>query len=932
MPPTLPPLPSLRLGTAAAAASAIGIISGSLGAIPSGHPAIHPAPGSSANATATEVLTTDVLPGLAGLASTPTAPGTQVQVAVNLATPNAAAQNTAYNAIYTVGSPQYHHYLTPAEVAAAFGAPQAAFDTVKAWGIRDGMRLAFSSSTREYLLFSGTAAQAEQTFLVTVRDYTRVGQHFYANANGPTVPANADIAGVIGLNNLLRSHTFQTKPAARTNGSRTAQDTCDPTNTSCTALTTPQDMWSIYHMPTDMSATSPVQNFGQGQQMAVMGEGAWLGVQSDLRAFEKERGLPQIPLIMHSVNDDFQDTSGNVEWNIDTQASTGMAPKASSETLYFAKDLTDPSVLGDFVAFQGDTNGPMQANASFGECEQDPSSPVTGGGIGTGLGGLAGTAGVMFTAGAEDALQKATIEGKTLFSSTGDTGSSCPIFYAAVIGAGNGVLNQGNPETNYPATSRYVTAVGGTVLYSTPNTATPAPKSNASRYTEYSWHFTGGGTSLYVPEPAYQQGIAPVDAAPCVSQPNGTPYSSVTPCRGIPDVAALSGDVATNGYAITAGGTPDSAGGGTSLSSPLWMGMWTRIQAAATTTVGGRLTNGFANPALYTIGKDANKDPTAFFDIGGGGAPPNASPVTNNGYYASLPRSPADPSGWDYTSGLGAPNLTVLGQDITGKAAFTATNTPTVPAPTDCGQPGLNPCVAAGQTCANGLWDKAPHTSSDLLGNSDPQLSLIHGAFSVSADGKTLRTLMTVTDLSETVPTGASAAEWYFLWTFNKTIYFTNAELQVAPGSQPTFDDGTVKATGNSHSYSKVHTGLTGHFTPGKNGVVEVDVPLSNIGNPGAGAVLTAPTGETDILIGVIGSGLLEKVDTGGPTCDYKIGSNPGPVVAVASTTTTNGSGKSTPDTGFPFPVIWPGIALIAAGLAALVVSRRRRRGRLSDR
>ena len=147
---------------------------------------------------------------------------------------------------------------------------------------------------------------------------------------------------------------------------------------------------------------------------------------------------------------------------------------------------------------------------------------------------------------------------------------------------------------------------------------------------------------------------------------------------------------------------------------------------------------------------------------------------------------------------------------------------------------------------------------------------------------------MTVTNLTETVPTGASAAEWYFLWTYTsggtKTTYFANAELQVTPGSVPTFSDGTVTLTGNSHSYNKSsNTNDTGHFTLGKYGVVEIDVPLANIGNPPTGAVLAGPTGETDILIGVIGSGLLEKVDTGGPTCDYKVGSNPGPVTAVAA-------------------------------------------------
>jgi hypothetical protein len=217
-------------------------------------------------------------------------------------------------------------------------------------------------------------------------------------------------------------------------------------------------------------------------------------------------------------------------------------------------------------------------------------------------------------------------------------------------------------------------------------------------------------------------------------------------------------------------------------------------------------------------------------------------------------------------------------------------------------------------------------------------MSLLHGAFSISADGTTLRTLMNVTDLSESVPTGAAAAEWYFLWTYGagsaKTIYFANAEIQaLPPGSAPTFHDGTVTATGNTHSYNaSSNTNDTGHFTLGKDGVVEIDVPLANVGKPGTGAILTGPTGETDILVGTPVGGFLEKVDTGGPTCDYRVGSNPGPITAVAATTTTQSGGKSTPNTGFPFPVIWPGLALVAAGLGALAVSRRRRRGVAASR
>jgi pseudomonalisin len=807
----------------------------------------------------TVVFSTDVLAAVSSAKPLgATAAGTPVEIGLTLSNPHAAQQNAAYNAIYNPKSPLYHHFMTSAEVAADFGIPASTFNRLKTWATRDGLKVAFAPNTDEYMLLSGDAAAAERTFSVKMGNFEQGSKTFYANTNGPTVPASLDVAGVIGLNSLLAS--------------RTAQSTCE--ESECVGLTTPQDLWSVYDQPQAISNKN--EDFGQGQSMAVLGEGAVSGVISDLRAFETEHGLPKIRVNIDSVGDDFQDTSGSGEWDIDTQASTGMAPEARSETLFFAKDLTDPSVLADISAWGSDKNGPNQANASFGECEEDPTSAVTagGGGVSTPAGGPAGTAGVAFTTESENALEQATLQGKTLFSSTGDTGSSCPVVYAAVIGAGNGAANQAYPETNYPASSPYVVAVGGTVLYSSESTA-KAPASNAKRFIETAWTFTGGGNTFYIPQPKFQQGIPILDEQDCLTQPDGTPYASPTPCRGIPDVSAQSGDIPTNGYGVTMGGVNDEQGAGTSLSSPLWMGMWTRVQAAAK-EAHGKYTLGFADPVLYKIGLNATEDARAFFNIGGG-AP--TSPITSDGYYTSLPRTPTiDPSGWSYTSGLGTPNVTPLAQYATGNKTLKPTQDLAPLAPEDCGQPGLVSCSGGGGSCSvnSGLWNNPPHTATDLLGNSDPQLSLIRGAMSVSGNGQDLRVLLSVTDLSDTVPTGSQADEWYGLWSYGGTEYFANAELSAVPDSTPTFSDGTVVKTGNETEYEPVNTDDTGLLTLGKNGVVEIDVPFSHVGSPPKSSILKSPAGSTFIAIGVPDEeAALESVDSGGPTCNYVVDGGP---------------------------------------------------------
>ena len=310
-----------------------------------------------------------------------------------------------------------------------------------------------------------------------------------------------------------------------------------------------------------------------------------------------------------------------------------MAPEAAGLILYFGSTLVDATVEAMLTTWVNDPAGPAQANASFGECERTPLDPILEqlpGNISQKPNATLGIAlGNNLEPVAEATLRQATIEGRTLFSSSGDTGSSCPVVVLPGIGAGNGLLNQIVPLTSYPASSPYTVAVGGTVLYTT---ATAPP----GRFAEYAWTFTGGGDSLLIPAPAYQRGTSGL-FLPCVATAAGQLTDLGQPCRGVPDVAAQSGDALTNGYAIVAAGK-DSQGGGTSLSSPLWAGMWARANQG----VGGAGL-GFANETIYRLGKNPTTAARDFYDI----------TLGVNGLYAALP-------GWDYVSGFGTPRLTNL--------------------------------------------------------------------------------------------------------------------------------------------------------------------------------------------------------------------------------------------------------------------------------
>ena len=73
--------------------------------------------------------------------------------------------------------------------------------------------------------------------------------------------------------------------------------------------------------------------------------------------------------------------------------------------------------------------------------------------------------------------------------------------------------------------------------------------------------------------------------------------------------------------------------------------MWTRVQGAK-----GGTGNGFANYPLYAMGKNATTEARDYTDI----------TLGSNGLYAAG-------TGWDYTTGWGAPKVAGLICDIAGK-------------------------------------------------------------------------------------------------------------------------------------------------------------------------------------------------------------------------------------------------------------------------
>lgn len=185
------------------------------------------------------------------------------------------------------------------------------------------------------------------------------------------------------------------------------------------------------------------------------------------------------------------------------------------------------------------------------------------------------------------------------------------------------------PTVNYPASSPWVTTVGGTSLY----------LDNDGKYrSETTWNSgigaaSGGGISKYFSAPDYQNDYLPTAN---LVQMHGY--------RAIPDVA-YNADPHT-GVPIYISSVPTPGFyvfGGTSAGTPQWAG----LVAIANQMAGGN-TQGFLNPRLYAIGSDKQAGTIAFHDI-----------MVGDNSQGSIPGYEAH-TGWDAVTGWGSPQASEL--------------------------------------------------------------------------------------------------------------------------------------------------------------------------------------------------------------------------------------------------------------------------------
>jgi subtilase family serine protease len=265
--------------------------------------------------------------------------------------------------------------------------------------------------------------------------------------------------------------------------------------------------------------------------------------------------------------------------------------------------------------------------------------------------------------------KKGNAKGDTFLASSGDDGS----FGVSKQHRDTGSYD--HPTVGWPASSPYVTAVGGTQLQygwtwnpvsdipfnadGTPNMAyfgwTDGGDTEAVWNESWRGVATGGGPSLIYPQPSWQSGVA-----------SRIPGNH----RGIPDLAW---NAAINGGALVyTSFFPDVSRvgwhiyGGTSAASPQVAGVLALANQAR--KAAGKAPLGQVNPTLYAIGAT---NPSAFRDIQEvhEGTVSSGQLVDNQIWDAPAPGQPVQKdavpgwpvrTGWDMTTGFGTPRAANL--------------------------------------------------------------------------------------------------------------------------------------------------------------------------------------------------------------------------------------------------------------------------------
>jgi subtilase family serine protease len=484
---------------------------------------------------------------------------TPLTLAIGLPLRNPDQLQTSLSAIYDQNSPQYRHYLTPDQFAAAYGPSEQDYQAVIAFARSKGFTVNHTFNNHVLVAVSGTSENVERAFHVTMNTYKRPdGTTFHAPDREPSLDLSTPVLHIGGLENYILPHS----PLRPVEHVRPIPNAGSAPN----GFFGGADFRNAYAPGIGLN--------GAGQCVGLLEYAGFYA--NDITLYENQFHLPNVPITTVLLNG-FNGSPGtnNSEVPLDIEMAIAMAPGLKSVVVF--EDTTTDNYP--------DTMLSEMAAPTRGEplCKQLSASWTYGVDI---LG--------------QELFGEMAVQGQSFFNGSGDSGA----------------------YTSDPSDDRdapYTTIVGGTVLSMNGN--------GASWQSETAWSGSGGGILTSVDIPTYQSAVS------MRSNYGSTQY------RNVPDVSIIA-----YGAFIYENNGETGYQQGTSIATPLWAGFMALVNQQAANC--GSSPVGFANPALYAIGQNANKYAADFHDIQSG----------NNGTAQKYPAV----AGYDLATGWGSPQASLI--------------------------------------------------------------------------------------------------------------------------------------------------------------------------------------------------------------------------------------------------------------------------------
>ena len=583
-------------------------------------------------------------------------PGDDIGFRVYLGWNNPAAVEALAQAVSNPTSSSYRAFLTPQQFRQQFAPSQAQVGAVQAWLRNQGFTVEYTPQNNHYVSAEGTVARAAVAFGTSFGMYSIQGLTLRSPSSEVSVPDSLAgvVSGIVGLDDSAQLvHTNHTTGDAPPPAAFVSAQPCSNYwgEKQAVGFTNPYGPGTLPYAPCGYTPDQIKGAYGlgstgldgSGQTVAIIDAYAAPTIVSDVNQWSINRGLPtmkanQFTQVVapgtyhHPERGQKQDPQGWYgEETLDVEAVHGMAPGAD-------------------IVFVGAPNNFQDLDAALNHVVDRALAQIVSNSYGFNTELLPDG----FIRSYEDAILQGVVEGIGIYFSSGDNSDES--------------LVEGYTTTDWPASSPFVTAVGGTTLAvgaSNNYLFETGWGTYSSSWTGSAWspnppgawlYGGGGGVSRIFAEPSYQQGVVP----------NSVFAAQGRTGRAVPDISANADPNA--GYLIGESQTfPDGTIqyseyriGGTSLSCPLVAGIMALSDQAAGAP------HGFANPVFYA-------NAAAFTDVT---SPASTVAVVRTNYNNSIDASAGlsyrlrtanqtlslqTTPGYDDVTGLGSPNAAILG-------------------------------------------------------------------------------------------------------------------------------------------------------------------------------------------------------------------------------------------------------------------------------